>query len=59
MPIPNAMVATMTTPSSRRNVAWFAERISDVKTRVVRQGRDALAYQNSSAVFSTDARDRQ
>ncbi len=43
--MPNAIVATMTTPSSRRNRDWFAARIDGVETRVVRQRVDALRAQ--------------
>src|SRR5674476_1412580 len=47
MPMPNAIVATMTTPSSRRKRAWFAERDA-------RHVRPALAEQRKSQVVGTE-----
>ena len=56
MPMPNAIVATTTTPSSRRNRAWFAARM-----RASRPAWYGIAVtpcsDSQSAVDSTDARD--
>ena len=58
MPIPNAMVATMTRPSSRRNRAWFAARVAASSPAWYGSASIPLRARNS-AVFSTEARDRQ
>ena len=42
MPMPNAIVATMIMPSSRRKRDWFARADARVEPGVVRQRRDAL-----------------
>ena len=58
MPIPNAIVATMTRPSSRRNRAWFRARVNASSPAWYGSAVIPLAVRNS-AVFSTEARDRQ
>ena len=48
MPMPNAMVATITRPSSRRNRAWLRGADRGVEARVVRQRGDAVAATRNS-----------
>ena len=58
IPMPNAIVATITRPSSRWNRAWWAARVAGVEPCVVGQSVEAAAGEEP-AVASTDARDRQ
>ena len=55
MPMPNATVATITTPSSRKNAAggWRARRRAGRRDR---QGGDALLHQPGGGVFHSLAR---
>ncbi len=57
MPMPKAMVATMTTPSSRQEPVLVATPHRGFEARVVRQRRDALALASHAAVSSTRLRD--
>jgi hypothetical protein len=58
MPMPNAMVATMTTPSSRRNRAWFRARSERSRPAWYGSAGMPLSTRNA-AVSSTDYRVRQ
>ena len=57
MPMPKAMVATMTRPSSRRKRCWLAARVAASSPAWYGSAAMPLATRNS-AVFSTEARDR-
>jgi hypothetical protein len=56
MPMPNAMVATITMPSSRRKRSWFAWRTSCVQPRRGRAGRDAGSHSVCGQLFHALAR---
>src|SRR6516164_4206036 len=58
MPMPNAIVATMISPSARRNRAWFAARVRESSPAWYGSASSPLRTRNS-AVASTDARVRQ
>jgi hypothetical protein len=58
MPIPNAIVATMISPSSRKNRDWFTERVCASSPAWYGIATSPSPHRNS-AVFSTEARDRQ
>ncbi len=58
MPMPNAIVATTTTPSSRRKRAWFAARVRESMPAWYATASMPFSTRNA-AVFSTEARDRQ
>ena len=58
MPMPNAIVATMISPSSRRNRDWFTARVRASSPAWYGSAVSPSAHRNS-AVFSTEARDRQ
>ena len=58
MPMPNAMVATITRPSSRRNRFWLLARV--LASRPAWYGSAVIPFwTRNSAVFSTEARERQ
>ncbi len=56
--MPNAMVATITTPSSRRNRAWLRERTPESSPAWYGSAVMPCSSRNS-AVFSTELRERQ
>ncbi len=58
MPMPNAIVATMISPSSRRNRDWLAARIRASSPAWYGRATNPSDDRNS-AVLSTEARDRQ
>jgi hypothetical protein len=58
MPIPKAIVATITSPSSRRNRDWLAARVRLSSPAWYGSAATPFSFRNS-AVFSTEARDRQ
>ena len=58
MPIPNAMVATMISPSSRRNLAWFEARVR-ASSPAWYGSATKPSLTRKSAVFSTEALVRQ
>ena len=54
--MPNAIVATITMPSSRRNRCWFARARRRVHAGVIRQRRDALLVEPLGRVLDLAAR---
>ena len=58
IPMPKAMVATITRPSSRRNRAWFSARTAASRPAWYGRAGMPLSVRNA-AIFSVESRDRQ